>query len=339
MLIAGIGGASLGTELLKCLAAAGGYTIYGCDISPLAFGHYQGIAKETFVVPKNGYAEAVLGLCMPLGISVVIPGAEEPLALLTEEATRFAESGIALAANNREIVACCTDKRLLSTRLDAADIPHPKTVSVSMFGEIEAVRGLPMPCVVKPATASGGSSQVSLATDYSEAQGFVEILLRSGRTAVIQEYLPLDEGEFTIGVLSLLDGQVAGSTAMQRLFPSKLSVLVSTATGLVSTGYSQGIIDDFPDMRHQAESIASALGSTGPLNVQGRVSSGVLIPFEINPRFSASTYLRAMAGFNEVDLYVRHITGGKIPPRQPLRAGYYLRSLTECYVPASLIKH
>jgi carbamoyl-phosphate synthase large subunit len=102
--------------------------------------------------------------------------------------------------------------------------------------------------------------------------------------------------------------------------------------GLISSGYSQGLIDDFPQVRAVAEKIAVAIGSTGPLNVQGRVRDGVLVPFEINPRFSASTYLRAMAGFNEVDLYLQFINDGVVSPPPPIRPGYYLRSLSEVYV-------
>lgn len=42
VLIAGIGGASLGTEILKSLLLnEERYDIFGCDISALAFGHYQ----------------------------------------------------------------------------------------------------------------------------------------------------------------------------------------------------------------------------------------------------------------------------------------------------------
>jgi carbamoyl-phosphate synthase large subunit len=43
VLVAGIGGASLGTEILKALQLAGRYELFGCDISPMAFGHYDGL--------------------------------------------------------------------------------------------------------------------------------------------------------------------------------------------------------------------------------------------------------------------------------------------------------
>ncbi len=46
ILVAGIGGASLGTEILKCLRDAGTYEVFGCDISEHAYGHYQEEAED-----------------------------------------------------------------------------------------------------------------------------------------------------------------------------------------------------------------------------------------------------------------------------------------------------
>ena len=59
----------------------------------------------------------------------------------------------------------------------------------------------------------------------------------------------------------------------------------------------------------QCEALARKLGSRGPLNVQGRLRDGVFLPFEVNPRFSASTYLRALAGVNELAIYLRNVCG------------------------------
>jgi carbamoyl-phosphate synthase large subunit len=133
-------------------------------------------------------------------------------------------------------------------------------------------------------------------------------------------------------VLSLPEGRVAGSVALKRIFDSKLSVLSKTKAGVISSGYSQGLIDDFPELRAAAERIAIAIHSEGPLNIQGRVRSGKLIPFEINPRFSASTYLRALAGFNEVDVYLQHVINGIPVSPAALKVGYYLRSFEEVFV-------
>jgi carbamoyl-phosphate synthase large subunit len=141
-----------------------------------------------------------------------------------------------------------------------------------------------------------------------------------------------------VGVLTLPDGKPGGSIAMRRVFNAKLSVSIRTRRGIVSSGYSQGLIDDFPDIRETCEQIALKSGSTGPFNVQGRRVNGRFVPFEINPRFSATAYLRAMAGFNEADLYVRYCENGVLPRTGPVHTGYYFRSLTETYVPQERIK-
>lgn len=335
VMIAGIGGASLGTEILKSLLATDSYLVYGCDISPLAFGHYQQGFVQTFLVDENRYVESIKEICEDQKIQALIPGGEAPLNLLVPRAAEFERLGIHLVANSTEIVATCSNKRLFSERMQQLGLPMPKTVAVT---DADDIGEIPIPCVIKPATGTGGSSMVVLASSLDEARMYVRYLLKNSHTAVIQEYIPEDEGEYTIGVLSLPNGQVAGTVVMKRLFNAKLSVLAKTRTGLISSGYSQGLIDEFPEIREQAERIAAALGSVGPLNVQGRMRDGVLLPFEINPRFSASTYLRALAGFNEIDVYLRALLRGEVPAPVRISPGYYLRSLSEVRVEKSEVK-
>ncbi|HEY3083508.1 MAG TPA: ATP-grasp domain-containing protein [Chloroflexota bacterium] len=338
VLVAGIGGASLGTEVLKCLRAAGRYRVFGCDISPLAYGHYQGAADETFVVPRDGYAEAVLELCRAHAVEALVPGGEEPLALLSARADELAAAGVFLAANSAEVVAECSDKARLFERLGRLGLPVPWTRSVTSLEQLGPPADLPCPLVVKPATGSGGSRFVFLLDDPADAPIYVKYLLAQRPIVLVQEYVPEGEGEFTVGVLHRPDGRLVGSVALRRLFHSQLSVLTRSDAGLISTGYSQGLIDDFPAVRAQAERVAAALGSVGPLNVQGRVRDGTLLPFEVNPRFSASTYLRALAGFNEVDLYLRCRDDAGRSHRPSVRPGYYLRSLTETWVDPAAVE-
>jgi carbamoyl-phosphate synthase large subunit len=338
ILVAGVGGASLGTEILKCLKQSGRYTVYGCDISEFAYGHYQNNTAASFVVRRDRYIESLLEICAAHGIQAIIPGGEEPLVLLCQSADRLEQSGVLLAANSPHLITLCSDKKRLFERLREEGLPIPRTLAVEDARGVEHLDEVGYPCVTKPTTGSGGSRLVSLASCKAEAAFSVNQILGEGRVALVQEYVPLSEGEFTVGVLSLPNKQLAGSVAMRRLFHCKLSVLMSTKAGLISTGYSQGLIEEFAALRAQAEEIAARLGSTGPLNIQGRVRNGVLLPFEINPRFSASTYLRAMAGFNEIDIYLRYRLCGIRPEVGSIRPGYYLRSLTETVVSREEIK-
>jgi carbamoyl-phosphate synthase large subunit len=119
---------------------------------------------------------------------------------------------------------------------------------------------------------------------------------------------------------------------MKRLFECKLSIHSRSPLGTISSPYSQGLISPFESYRRAAEQIATKIGSVGPLNIQGRVKDGVLMPFEINPRFSGSTYLRALAGFNEIDLFLRYMIDGTVEVPFRYRYGYYFRSLSEVFV-------
>lgn len=339
VLIAGIGGASLGTEIFKCLRDAGNYAVYGCDVSEYAFGHFQDGFIDTFIVSKNDYVEQIYEYCQKLGIKAVIPGGEGPLSLLGPVVEEFQRNGIHIATNSSEVVNICSDKGRLFAALSDLNIPTPRTLIINDFADLEDKSGADFPCpsVIKPTTGSGGSRFVFLASKPEEIKIYTEFLLRQKQTPLIQEYVAVDEGEFTIGVLSLPDGSTAGAIAMQRMFNAKLSVLFETEAGLISSGYSQGLIDHFPEVCIQAEKIARTIGSVGPVNIQGRLRNGVLLPFEINPRFSASTYLRALAGFNEIDLYLKFVIDQITPPPMKIRPGYYLRSLCETFVPKEKI--
>lgn len=333
MLVAGVGGASLGTEILKSLSLADRYAVFACDISPLAYGHFVSGLEDSFVVDPTEYTSSVLDVCRRREIRLIVAGAEGAAVELAASFDQIASAGITVVGNSPDVVRLCSDKTALFERLRQIDgLDLPWTAGVSSVEELRALDGLPSTCIVKPSTGSGGSSSVFLATSSLEVETYVRLLTAQGRPAVVQEYVPDDEGEFTIGVLSLPDGSVAGSIALRRLFHAKLSVLSRSSAGLISSGYSQGLIDDFPGLRRQAELLAQSLDSVGPLNVQARVRRGSLSTFEINARFSASTYLRAMAGFNEVDALLGFVAFGEVPELSTTRPGYYLRSLSEIHV-------
>lgn len=335
VMIAGIGGASLGTEICKSLLTTGKYEVYGCDISPTAYGLYDPGFHQTFRVERENYAHSVIEACHKVEAEWLIPGGEEPLRLLSSSAELSGSAGIRLVANDPSVVALCSDKKECFKQLAAKGFVIPKTVEIETA---EDIRGVGLPSVVKPSTGSGGSSLVFFATSTDEAMIYADFIRRSGAVPIAQEYIDDAEGEFTIGVLSLPNGQVSGSIALRRVLDAKLSVMYRGRGGIISSGYSQGYVDEYTHLCDQAERMAVSLGSKGPMNIQGRVREGILFPFEINPRFSASTFLRAMAGFNEIDLLLQYQAYGKSINRPTIRPGWYLRSLTERFVPPGSLK-
>ena len=243
--------------------------------------------------------------------------------------------GIQLVSNPPAFIEMFSDKSATFKLLASMGVKVPCTVDIN---EESDLGNIGMPCIVKPSTGSGGSSMVFYAIDHQEAMIYAEYIRSNGVTPIAQEYITSNEGEFTVGVLSLPNGMIVGSIALRRSLDSKLSVMSRDRGGLISSGYSQGYIGDFPEICEQAESIARQIGSCGPINIQARIRNNVLVPFEINPRLSASTYLRALAGFNEVDILLSYLSTGVHSIPEPLREGWYLRSLTEEYVVPQDIK-
>jgi len=335
VMIAGIGGASLGTEIGKSLKLAGRYEVFGCDISATAFGLYAPEFTRTFYVDYSRYIDSVIDACLAANATWLVPGGEQPMVLLGAAVEQLSDGGIRLVGNNPEVIRLCSDKRATFERMQQLGIAIPKTVTAT---NADAVRSVGFPCIVKPATASGGSASVFLATDIEEALVYIHFIRSNAGTPLAQEYIDIEEGEYTVGVLSLPDRSIVGSIALRRSLDAKLSVAYRGRGGVISSGYSQGLIADFPRVRRTAEEIARDLGSEGPLNIQGRVRNGEFIPFEINPRFSASTYLRAMARFNEIDMFLRFLVAGEIPTPGPVQFGWYLRSLSEIFVPQDSLR-
>jgi carbamoyl-phosphate synthase large subunit len=335
VMIAGIGGASLGTEICKCLSLAGKYEIYGCDISPSAYGLYDKGFAKTYHISRENYVSEVLNVCLETGAKWLIPGGEQPNALLGSASDFFQKKGIRVVSNDAAIVGLFSDKEATFSKLASCGITIPKTQELINADDVDSVG---LPCIVKPSTGSGGSTSVFFAVTKDEAVIYAEFIRRNGSVPIAQEYVGDEEGEFTIGVLSLPDGRVVGSIALRRVLDAKLSVAYRGRGGVVSSGYSQGYIDTFPDLCKQAEHIATAIQSRGPINIQGRVRNGILMPFEINPRFSASAYLRALAGFNEIDVLLSYLISGELPAFNMIKPGWYLRSLTESYVAREDVK-
>ena len=336
ILIAGIGGASLGTEILKSLLLSGKYAIYGCDIAKLAYGHYIDSFEKTFVVDRKNYISEVVDILKREKINYLVPGAEEPMVLLNNIRSELSKIGTIFLGNTSDIVENFSNKETTFKILSDLGFTVPKTIKYTNSNDLAQ---MPYPVIIKPSVGSGGSSFVFFAENKKDAKIYAEYLLNNDKVPLIQEYITEDEGEYTVGVLNSPGGDLIGSIALKREFPNKLSVSSKYKNGLISSGYTQGLIDKFPHVEHVAEEIALKIKSKGPINVQGRVKQGVFIPFEINPRFSASTYLRAMAGFNEIDLLINSIESGVNTLPENLRYGYYLRSFAEIYVKKESIQN
>jgi len=198
--------------------------------------------------------------------------------------------------------------------------------------------------VVKPSVGGGGSANVFIAQTRDELLAFGTHLLTIYPRFVVQEYVGTPEDEYTVGVLFSQDGSFLNSIAVKRVLGTALSTRarVSNRTArtelgpvlLISSGVSQGRIGHWPEVTGQCEVIAKALKPCGPVNIQCRLVNGKVVVFEINPRFSGTTSMRAMVGYNEPDVLIRKdVFGENIAERFEYREGTIMRALSEVEIP------
>ena len=209
-----------------------------------------------------------------------------------------------------------------------------KLESVSNGGSIK------FPAVVKPVLGGGGSFNCYMAQDLAELFFFADYIKSQGVIPMAQEYVGTPEEEYTVGVLTdMRNGEMIGSIALRRQIMSGLSNRMrvpkrnSKEILVISSGISQGEFGDFSDVRGECERIALALGSRGPMNLQCRKHEGKVYVFEINPRLSGTTFMRAMVGRNEPDILIRQCVEGENFEIAEYKKGMVLRGLIERYIP------
>ncbi|PJG48151.1 carbamoyl phosphate synthase [Sphingobium sp. LB126] len=217
------------------------------------------------------------------------------------------------------VVAIADDKLETARFFESVGLPHPASAGGDEEEMVRAlVESVGFPLVVKPRVGAR-SVGVSLVRDRDELTQALE-----GRCGlVVQECVGDPECEYTASTL-VFDGEVQASIVMRR----------DLRDGNTYRAYT----GDYPELNAQVRVLGRALQPHGPANFQFRLDDwGIPRVFEINARFSGTTPLRALAGFNEVEMCVRKLLHGTPIVQPPVRSGTILRYLDEIFVPQERI--
>lgn len=340
VLIAGIGGGSHGLEIMKALRIANiKYRIYAADMNGYSLGLFK--ADRGYVIPSAShpsYKATLLNICIKEKIDVLFHGSEPDLRALSGKRRAFEREGIFMPFNSQEVINTCMNKIDTFNFLRANNIPVPLTTIMAGRKDISKVRSFPV--IVKPCVNSGGSLNTFIAQDRKELDFFVNYIIKHKGRSIAQAYIGEPENEYSVGVLSDREGEIISCVIMKRLILNSLSsrIRVSSLKDkdrvlAVSSGISQGKIIADESIQAQCENISRILRSRGPLNIQCRFFRGKVYPFEINPRFSGTTYIRALAGVNEPDILIRkYVLKENITYNVRPENGLALRGLEEVFI-------
>ena len=342
VLVTGVGGGGLGHEIVKALNMTGRYRLIGVDMAESAYGLFE--VDEAYTIPSaqdERYVETLLDICKTRNAKALVLGSEPELKVISMNRHLFEEIGVTPLINSPEIIDLCMDKWATMKSLKEHGFSVPQSFVVMREEEIPT--DFPLPALIKPSIGGGGSNNTFVVQDNEELSFACRFIIRQGGEALVQQYIGTPYEEYTVGVLSSFDGELIGSIALRRGILSSLSnrVKIANRTGreelsptlAISSGVSQGEIGEFPEVRKVCEDIAAALDSKGPLNIQLRVFEGHVFPFEINPRLSGTSYMRALVGFNEPDMLIRrHVLGERISAPDQIKFGRIVRGLNERFV-------
>ena len=134
---------------------------------------------------------------------------------------------------------------------------------------------------------------------------------------IIQELIGNSSCEFTCGAICL-DGDVKEVISLRR----------ELKEGTTSDAYYDGPL---PRIDEYVRKVAGSLKPTGACNFQLRIDQeGTPKLFEINPRHSGTTFMRALFGFNEVEYILKSLIGESFPEFR-LRKGLVKRFYDEAF--------
>jgi carbamoyl-phosphate synthase large subunit len=343
VMVTGVGGGGHGEQILKALRLARTpFRIVGGDMSPYSSG-LQKVDQPYLLPPASDpdYLDTVLEVCRTENVRVLFHGSEPELKVFSKNRERLQAEGLFLPINPPEVIDRCMDKVRTCEFLAAHGFATPIFRKVRTVQEAQSFGHFP--AILKPSVGGGGSANVYLVQDVEEVQILTRQLLTIYDEFIIQAYVGTPESEYTVGVLSDMDGNLIHSIAVRRYILSSLGNRLrlpnrsrNPSLGqvlAVSSGISQGEIGCFPKVTGPCEQIARVLGARGPLNIQCRFVDDKVHVLEINPRFSGTTSLRAMVGFNEPELLIRkHVLGEYVEPRFPYQEGVIMRGLEETFI-------
>lgn len=296
------------------------YRIVAADMSAQAAGLYR--ADLGVLVPpatSHDYLGSIIRICKKENVTAVFAGAEEELLVLECSAKRIeSQTGAIVITNSHEVITIGRDKWRTFEFLKKNGLPRAESALPGRWRSFISDFGLPI--VVKPREGHG-SIQIHIARNSDEVESAITRIRRSGGRPILQQHLEAEDEEFTSGVMSDRNAGIISSITMRRTLKGGQTY--------------KAFVDDFPEVRKSAEKVAAAIGSRGPLNVQARMSGGEPKIFEINPRFSASCPIRAVAGVNEPDILYRNWVLGERVRLEVYRKIVSFRYWNEVYVTRS----
>jgi carbamoyl-phosphate synthase large subunit len=311
VLVTAVGG-DIGQNVVRCLRENdGGYDFHirGCDMDRYAAG--RALVDRFIVAPSAGDAKSY-GAFLHALLSREEPDyailiSEPELRYYDSHRSEFRRHGTRIVAHNNRILGAFLDKYKTVRFLERRGIACPRTFRLEEYdGQLK------YPVMLKERSGYGGKGLIRIADE----EELIFYAKRSSGTAILQEYINDDGGEYTATVFG--HKQRYHSIAFKR----KLGYGSLTKVAELATDEKLARI---------VESIGRASRLEGSLNVQARKRRGEYVVFEINPRISSTVRFRHHFGFRDVVWWIDILEGRSVSFRLKYARGVGTRSVSEVF--------
>lgn len=283
----------------------------GLGTNPFAYGAYDcDIYDYTKSIYEKGYIDNLIEKCREHNIDLIIPGLDDEALIYAQNADNFKKAGIKAIYADEDLISICRDKERMSLELNKIVDVFVKSYNKETLTEDIASGKVKFPFIAKP---RGGFASKGVEIIRSE-----DDLSKITDDHIIQELaIPVKDdpnysfymsqiaknrntqvAEVSIQLVYSPEGELMG-----RMFSyNKLNNGVPIEIVPYENDYIWSVVD-------QLTPTLLKLGLRGPINIQGRLTEDGLKLFEMNPRFTGITGLRALMGFNEVEACVKEWLG------------------------------
>jgi carbamoyl-phosphate synthase large subunit len=295
------------------------YQIIAADMSPDAAGLYR--ADDGILLPPASspdYIDCLINLCRKREVKAIFVGSDDELLTVACARTRIERESAARAlVGHIDPISKARDKWKTFEFCKINDLPYAASALPSDREEFAREFGFPL--VVKPREGYG-SVQFNIVKNKEEMDFSIQAIEKAGWHAIIQEFLAGEE--YTTGItVDTLGRKIMSSISIRKIIKHGQTY--------------KAFVEDFAPIRESAEKFASKLGAKGAINIQAKLQGDKPIIFEVNPRFSASCPIRAVAGVNEPDIVFRNEILKEEVSVKTYKKIFCMRYWNEVYIPMS----
>lgn len=311
-------GAVLGQGIIRSLIVnrLDNIIIHSADPEVKSTGHF--LADKAHVIPyakDPEYISSIIDIINKFSIDLILIGTDTELPIFAKNKKLIEDSSnVKILVSNINVINIANDKFLTSKFLKDTNHPFPISYMAGDKAGVNILRSSTnFPFFAKPIDGARSRGLIKIKNDID-----LKLVLDNPENLVIQEYLTDEFGEYTSGCL-VFNGKCKAVVTLKRDLRDG-----NTYRAYYSNEYKK--YDDF------IISVAEKLGVEGPCNFQFRIKDNKPVIFEINARFSGTTPIRFMFGFNEVNACLNYILNNQDIKMPILKEGVVMRAWSDLFI-------